>query len=85
MTKIQLLRMTDDKLDTMVIMAPKGSEHLNRYTQLKTIDYSSGTEEGRPYEIVVEGKGEKVRIIIDTSEELTVAIRKLRPRDVFLR
>ena len=71
------------KLDTMVIMAPKGSEHLSRYAQLKTIDYSSGTEEGQPYEIVVDGKGEKVRIVIDTSQELTDAIRKLRPRDVF--
>ena len=66
-------------------MAPKGSEHLSRYAQLKTIDYSSGTQEGQPYEIVVEGKGEKVRIVIDTSQELTDAIRKLRPRDVFLR
>ena len=73
------------KLDTMVVMAPKGSEHLGRYAQLKTIDYSSRTEEGQPYEIVVEGKGEKVRIVIDTSQELTDAIRKLRPRDVFLR
>ncbi|MBQ1172596.1 MAG: hypothetical protein IIX48_08390 [Lachnospiraceae bacterium] len=72
------------KLDSMVVMAPKGSEHLSRYAQLKAIDYSSGTQEGQPFEIVVDGKGGKVRIIIDTSKELIDAIRKLHPRDVFL-
>lgn len=69
-------------LDTMVVMAPKGSEGLQRFAQLKTIDYSSNTEDGTPYEIVVEGKGEKVRIIIDTTEELIGAIKRLNPRSV---
>lgn len=70
------------RLDTLVLMAPKGSSELDRYQQLKLIDYSSGLAEGNPYEIVVEGKNEKVRILIDTTSELVETIRRLNPRNV---
>ena len=73
----------DYDLGTMVVMAPKGSEQLKRYEQLKVVDYSSDSEEGNPYEIVVDGKAGKVRVLIDTTQELVDAIRRMSPRNVY--
>lgn len=76
----------DYDLGTMVVMAPKGSEQLKRYEQLKVVDYSSDSEEGNPYEIVVDGKAgkaEKVRVLVDTTQELVDTIRRMSPRNVY--
>lgn len=73
----------DYDLGTMVVMAPKGSEQLNRYEQLKVVDYSSDSEEGNPYEIVVDGKAGKVRVLVDTTQELVDTIRRMSPRNVY--
>lgn len=73
----------DYDLGTMVVMAPKGSEQLKRYEQLKVVDYSSDSEEGNPYEIVVDGKAGKVRVLVDTTQELVDTIRRMLPRNVY--
>ncbi len=73
----------DYDLGTMVVMAPKGSEQLKRYEQLKVVDYSSDSEEGNPYEIVVDGKAGKVRVLVDTTQELVDTIRRMSPRNVY--
>ena len=73
----------DYDLGTMVVMAPKGSEQLKRYEQLKVVDYSSDSEEGNPYEIVVDGKAGKVRVLVDTTPELVDTIRRMSPRNVY--
>ena len=73
----------DYDLGTMVVMAPKGSEQLKRYEQLKVVDYSSDSEEGNPYEIVVDGNAGKVRVLVDTTQELVDTIRRMSPRNVY--
>ena len=73
----------DYDLGTMVVMAPKGSEQLKRYEQLKVVDYSSDSEEGNPYEIVVDGKAGKIRVLVDTTQELVDTIRRMSPRNVY--
>ena len=73
----------DYDLGTMVVMAPKGSEQLKLYEQLKVVDYSSDSEEGNPYEIVVDGKAGKVRVLVDTTQELVDTIRRMSPRNVY--
>ena len=73
----------DYDLGTMVVMAPKGSEQLKRYEQLKVVDYSSDSEEGNPYELVVDGKAGKVRVLVDTTQELVDTIRRMSPRNVY--
>lgn len=70
-------------LTTLEVMAPKGSHRLDSYNNLKVRDFSSESEEGNAYELVVEGKGGRERIIIDTTEELVKAIRMAAPRNVF--
>lgn len=71
------------KLDNLEIMAPKGSSRMEGYKQLQVVDYSSGSEEGHPYEIVAESKGQKIRILIDTSEALLSTIKKTIPRNIY--
>ncbi len=70
-------------LTTLEVMAPKGSHRLDSYNNLKVRDFSSESEEGNAYELVVEGKNGRERIIIDTTEELVKAIRMAAPRNVF--
>lgn len=70
-------------LTTMEIMAPKGSHRLDSYSNLKVRDYSSETEEGNAFELVLEGENGRERIIIDTNEKLVKAIRMTAPRYVF--
>ncbi|MBP3460777.1 MAG: hypothetical protein J6K58_16425 [Lachnospiraceae bacterium] len=70
-------------ITTMEIMAPKGSHRLDSYSDLKVRDYSSETEEGNAFELVVEGENGRERIVIDTNEKLVKAIRMAAPRYVF--
>lgn len=70
-------------ITTMEVMAPKGSYRLDSYSKLKVRDYSSETEEGNAFELVVEGESGRERIIIDTNEKLIKAIRMAAPRYVF--
>lgn len=70
-------------LTTLEVMAPRGSHRLDSYNNLKVKDFSSETEEGKAFELVVEGTQGRERIIIDTSEELVKAIRMAAPRNVF--
>lgn len=70
-------------LSSMEIMAPKGSHRLDSYGNLRVRDFSSETEEGNAFEIVVEGDKGKERIIIDTNDSLVKAMRMAAPRSVF--
>ena len=70
-------------LTTLEVMAPRGSHRLDSYNNLKVKDFSSETEEGKAFELVVEGTQGRERIIIDTNEELIKAIRMAAPRNVF--
>ncbi|MBD5541393.1 MAG: hypothetical protein HDR00_09445 [Lachnospiraceae bacterium] len=70
-------------LSTLEVMAPKGSHRLDSYDSLKVKDYSSESEDGEAFELVVEGKNGREHIIIDTNEELVKAIRMAAPRRVF--
>lgn len=71
------------KLESVTLAAPKGSDRMLRFDTLKTVDYSSDTEEGNPYEIVVEGDGQKVRICIDTIPEMVAVLHHISPRNVY--
>lgn len=71
------------RLETMEVMAPKGSDRLAPYQNLKARDFSSETTEGNAFELVVEGEKGKERIIIDTNEELLKAMRMAAPRAIF--
>ncbi len=71
------------QLSRLEIMAPKGSHRLDSYQNVKVSDFSSETEEGNPYELVVEGANGRERILLDTNEEFLEAIKMAAPRKVF--
>lgn len=70
-------------LSKLEIMAPKKSARLDRYQNLKAKDYSSESEEGNAFELVLNGENGRQRIIIDTNENLVKAIKMASPRQVF--
>ena len=70
-------------LETMEVMAPRGSHRLDSYQNLKVKDYSSEKQEGNAFELVVDGEKGKERIVIDTNDDLLKAIRMVSPRNVF--
>lgn len=73
------------KLERLAACAPAGSSSLAGYAHLKPKDFSSGKEEGNPYELVFEGDGnQKECIVIDTNEELVKAIGRCAPRYVVM-
>lgn len=71
------------RLETLAVMAPKGSDRLSPYQNLKVRDFSSETKEGNAFELVVEGEKGKERIIIDTNEELVKAMKMAAPGCIF--
>ena len=71
------------QLSTLEVMAPRKSRRLDSYQNLKAKDFSSETEEGNAYELVLNGENGRERIVIDTNEELIKAIRMVAPRQVF--
>lgn len=71
------------QLSTLEVMAPRKSHRLDRYQNLKAKDFSSETEEGNAFELVLNGENGRERIVIDTNEELIKAIRMVAPRQVF--
>lgn len=71
------------RLETMEVMAPKGSDRLAPYQNLKVRDFSSETKEGNAFELVVDGEKGKERIVIDTNEDLLKAMRMAFPRGIF--
>ena len=67
----------------MEILAPVKSYHLDSYRnrELKTINYSSGTEDdSKKYMMVYEGN---MKIIWEPSAEMVKAIQTIAPRKVF--
>lgn len=71
------------QLSTLEVMAPRKSHRLDSYQNLKAKDFSSETEAGNAFELVLNGENGRERIIIDTNEELVKAIRMAAPRQVF--
>ena len=76
-------KLAEYQLTSLELMAPVSSARLKQFDSLKVCDYSSHAEESEPYAIIVDGNGEKVKVIIDTNEELLDAIKKTNPRNVY--
>lgn len=70
-------------LDTLEVLAPVGSHHLDEFKNRtdKIKDYSSGEPDAQPYMIIYEGKH---RTLIEPNEAMLKAIRNIAPRKVFM-
>lgn len=83
MAKSKRKRVAVYDVDRMEILAPMKSYRLDAYKnrELKTIDYSSGMDEGnKKYMMIYEGN---VKILWEPSPEMMKAIHMVAPRKVF--
>lgn len=66
------------------IMAPINSSVLNNYNhvQLETKDFSSLNKDSKPYVIIANADGKKLKIIFEPNEKMLAMIKQKSPRKV---
>ena len=88
MGKSKRKRLKSFSMQTVEVIAPLDSHRVDYYknnTQMKTIDYSSGTDAGKRYLMVVsDGDDGAVKVILEPGEELAEFMKKSAPSKVFL-
>lgn len=84
MAKQSRKRVFSTDMESMIVVAPAGSIELQPYKQLKGIDYSSNTGNGKVYELVTNCNGRKVKVLLEPSQELLDGMRMKAPRKVFI-
>ena len=84
MAKSKRKKIFEMELNEMELLAKSGSAELRAYQGLKVVDYSSGDQNTKHYEMVVVQKGEKKRVVIDPNDEILQGLKMLAPRKVFI-
>ena len=82
MNKESRKRVFSVNVKEMEVIAPTGSDVLRPFQQLKQLDYSTKSPDGKTYELVTKFKGEKVRVVFEPNEKMLSAMRDLVPRKV---
>lgn len=84
MGKQKRKRVFEASVKTIDVLAPTGSIELQQFQNLKAYDCSSNSG-NKTYEMVlVNKKGQKVRVIFEPSEKILENMRMLEPRKVFI-
>lgn len=68
--------------EDMDIIAPTESPELQRYQDLKTLDYSTKNPGNKTYTMVTLYKGQKVKVIFEPNEKMLNGMRDTAPRKV---
>ena len=84
MAKSKRKKVFEMELNDMELIAKSGSAELRPYQGLKAVDYSSGSQDSKHFEMVVVKKGEKKRVVIDPNDEILNGMKMLAPRKVFI-
>ena len=66
------------------VVAPTGSLEVQQYRKSKKYNYSSHKKGHKTYQMVVNHKGKRVRIVFEPTEELLEAMKITAPRKVFI-
>lgn len=69
-------------VNEMEVLAPSGSPELHAHREAKTLDFSTGNQGVKTYEMVVVSSGQKKRIIFEPNEAIVEGVRLLAPRKV---
>ena len=82
MAKSKRKRIVTYDVQRMEILAPVKSYHLDafRNREMKSVDYSSRTDEDKKYMMVYEGN---LKVFWEPSLEMVIAIQTIAPRKVF--
>lgn len=84
MAKAKRKRVTKYEIESMEILAPIKSWHLDEYKNrtVKTVDYSSGVEKQPDLRYAMYYDG-GIKVILEPSMEMVKAIKNIAPRKVF--
>lgn len=71
-------------MEDLIVLAASGQPELRQYQNVKAYDFSSGYEDHRVYEMIIERRGEKERIIFEPNEDIIEGIKRIAPRKVLI-
>lgn len=85
MAKTKRKRVTKYEIESMEILAPVKSWHLDEYKNrtVKTVDYSSGVEKQPDLRYAMYYDG-GIKVILEPSMDMVKAIKNIAPRKVFM-
>lgn len=70
-------------MEEIQIVAPKDSYALDEFKNVqKTMDFSSGTGQGKAYVAIVQDKGERTKVVLEPGEKMLGCMRQCAPRKV---
>ena len=65
------------------VIAPTGSLEIQQYRKVKKYNYSSRKKGNKTYQMVINHKGKRARIVFEPKEELLTEMKLAAPRKVF--
>lgn len=70
-------------LNEVEVIAPTGSLEIQQYRKIKKLNYSSHKKGNRTYQMVINHKGKRARIVFEPTEKLLTEMKLAAPRKVF--
>lgn len=71
------------KFQEIEVIAPTGSLEIQQYRKVKKYNYSSRKKGKKTYQMVVNHRGKRARIVFEPKEELLTEMKLAAPRKVF--
>lgn len=75
-------RLFTTNIKEIEIIAPKDSDDMRPFQQLKVLDYSSQNPEHKVYAMVTKFKGETVKVLFEPNQKILDGMKYLAPRKV---
>lgn len=83
MSKEYRKHLVSAELDQVEVIAPTGSLEIQQYRKVKKINYSSHKRGNKTYQMVINHKGKRARIVFEPTQELLAEMKLAAPRKVF--
>lgn len=76
-------RIVSTGLHEVEVVAPTGSLEIQQYRKVKKYNYSSRRKGAKTYQMVINHKGKRARIVFEPTEELLTEMKLSAPRKVY--
>ena len=83
MAKEYRKRIVSTGLHEVEVIAPTGSLEIQQYRKVKKYNYSSRRKGVKTYQMVINHKGKRARIVFEPTEELLTEMKLTAPRKVY--
>jgi len=82
MSKSRRKKVFEMNVSELEILAPVGCPELRPFQGMKSLDYSSGEEGRKVYEMIILSNGEKKKIVFEPNDTIVDGMRMYAPRKV---